>query len=196
VELLIGEDGEVRRTRVVYVQKGAQTTWAGWEGDRLVQFFIEQSALNSHEEKPLLALQQKTPMERIAEDGGSIFDLQVDIAELFFEPPDEQPQELAGFEASKMRANLSFEVSGLSAHQVLSRQSPFRIQILAYFFETAETIVLATRKVQLPIFEPVYSTAIDFNRPDVGRYQLLATVVCPEYEAFGVAVGPVLQVVT
>jgi hypothetical protein len=38
VELLLGQDGGVRRTRVVHVQTGAEQKWAGWDEERLLAF--------------------------------------------------------------------------------------------------------------------------------------------------------------
>jgi hypothetical protein len=36
VELLLDEQGNVRRTRVVHVQTGIERTWAGWDEERLI----------------------------------------------------------------------------------------------------------------------------------------------------------------
>ncbi len=38
VELLLDEHGNVRRTRVVHVQTGAEQRWAGWDQERLLVF--------------------------------------------------------------------------------------------------------------------------------------------------------------
>lgn len=41
VELLVDEHREVRRTRVVHVQTGAEERWAGWDERRLLRFVVE-----------------------------------------------------------------------------------------------------------------------------------------------------------
>lgn len=45
VELLLDEENAVRRTRVMHVQSKAESSWAGWENSRLVNFFQENAAL-------------------------------------------------------------------------------------------------------------------------------------------------------
>jgi hypothetical protein len=40
VELLLAEDGRVRRTRVVHVQTGAEDRWPNWNGPRLLDFVV------------------------------------------------------------------------------------------------------------------------------------------------------------
>jgi hypothetical protein len=38
VECLKDERGQVRRTRVVHIQTGAEERWAGWDDARLLRF--------------------------------------------------------------------------------------------------------------------------------------------------------------
>ena len=40
-----------------------------------------------------------------------------------------------------------------------------------------------------------YRAAVEFTAPEVGRYQLLSTVVISDYNALGVTVGPKLKVI-
>jgi hypothetical protein len=40
VELLVDEQGAVRRTRMVHVQTGTEERWAGWDEERLVRFVV------------------------------------------------------------------------------------------------------------------------------------------------------------
>lgn len=49
VELLLDEENAVRRTRVIHVQNQKESSWAGWEEARLIQFFNESAALNIDE---------------------------------------------------------------------------------------------------------------------------------------------------
>jgi uncharacterized protein (DUF2461 family) len=47
VELLVNERRrEVRRTRVVHVQTGAEERWAGWDEERLLRFFVTHGDLS------------------------------------------------------------------------------------------------------------------------------------------------------
>jgi hypothetical protein len=45
VELLLDDENQVRRTRTTHFQSDADETWAGWEQERLVRFFIDRAAL-------------------------------------------------------------------------------------------------------------------------------------------------------
>ena len=45
LELLLDEENSVRRTKVMHVQSQKEKTWAGWDGDQLLGFFIEQASL-------------------------------------------------------------------------------------------------------------------------------------------------------
>ena len=45
VELLLDEENDVRRTRVMHVQAGDEESWAGWEEARLSAFFVQRAGL-------------------------------------------------------------------------------------------------------------------------------------------------------
>jgi hypothetical protein len=53
VELLLDEENGVRRTRVRHVQDGNEDSWAGWHGSRLIDFFVERTALRLPIEEPV-----------------------------------------------------------------------------------------------------------------------------------------------
>jgi predicted flap endonuclease-1-like 5' DNA nuclease len=53
VELLLDENDEARRTRVVHVQSGDTDTWAGWEAERLVDFLARRTGVRSEVAKPV-----------------------------------------------------------------------------------------------------------------------------------------------
>jgi hypothetical protein len=40
VELLMDEQRQVRRSRVVHVQTGAEEQWPGWDEERLLRFVV------------------------------------------------------------------------------------------------------------------------------------------------------------
>ncbi len=50
LELLLGEDQNVRRTRVFHVQDGTQESWAGWDEERLTAFLAGQAGFALSEE--------------------------------------------------------------------------------------------------------------------------------------------------
>lgn len=47
VELLMDEGNDVRRTRITHVQGGDEEIWAGWEGARLMEFFVQRAGLRA-----------------------------------------------------------------------------------------------------------------------------------------------------
>jgi len=46
VELLLDEDNDVRRTRIVYIQAEKEVTWVGWDQAKLVDFIVENGELD------------------------------------------------------------------------------------------------------------------------------------------------------
>ena len=46
-DLLLDEDSNVRRTSATHVQSGAQETWPGWAGEKLIDFFATQAGMRS-----------------------------------------------------------------------------------------------------------------------------------------------------
>jgi hypothetical protein len=179
VELLLGEESEVRRTRVKHIQEGEQETWAGWEDGRLVSFFVEHSALRGSG-----AAGVSPPAggaQRLAEIDIEVGDLAVDEAE-----------EMDG---SQLRAQIEFHLSGIAAKQVTNERAAYFIHILAYMIATGETIVLTAVQGELQPGTLLYMKSVDFAPPQVGHYQLLATVVLSDYTTVGAAVGPKLRVI-
>lgn len=45
ISLLLDENNQVRRTRVVHVQDGAESAWAGWQEAQLKQFIVQHAGL-------------------------------------------------------------------------------------------------------------------------------------------------------
>ena len=46
VELLLDRENQVRRTRLMHVQTRQETTWAGWDADRMGDFLVQSGTLN------------------------------------------------------------------------------------------------------------------------------------------------------
>ena len=58
VELLLGDERDVRRTRVRHVQGGGEIAWPGWNAARLIDFFTGQAALEVAEAELEIAVEQ------------------------------------------------------------------------------------------------------------------------------------------
>jgi predicted flap endonuclease-1-like 5' DNA nuclease len=67
VELLLDEVNDVRRTRATHIQGGAEDAWAGWQAERLVDFFVRRAAMRSPQAEPALAVFEVEPTSALAE---------------------------------------------------------------------------------------------------------------------------------
>ena len=98
-------------------------------------------------------------------------------------------------DTSRIRAEVGFRISGGRAAQVVSRRPNYYVHILAEVAASDEMAVLAAAHGRLQPGVLTYRAAVEFTPPDVGRYQLLGTVVISDYNAVGVTVGPKLKVI-
>ncbi len=55
LELLLGGENEVRRTRIMHIQGKAEETWAGWEQVRVIDFIISRAELRLPKAEPVQA---------------------------------------------------------------------------------------------------------------------------------------------
>jgi hypothetical protein len=94
-----------------------------------------------------------------------------------------------------MRAQIDFHLAGIATDQITAGQAHYFMHVLAYGLATGETIVLTATQGHLRPGVLDYTTTIEFVTPEVGHYQLLGTVVLPDYDILGVTVGPRLKVV-
>jgi hypothetical protein len=186
VELLLGEESEVRRTRVKHIQEGEQETWAGWEDGRLVSFFVEHAALRQSAPET----SQSEVVAAGVEDDNLLSDLYIDIAEFDVDTIADTPNN-----GDRLRAEIEFQLAGLANKQVADDQATYFTHVLAYMIATGETIVLAAMQSRLQPNTLFYTKTVDFAPPQVGHYQLLVTVVLSDYNSVGAAVGPKLRVV-
>jgi hypothetical protein len=46
IELLVDEEGQSRRTKIMHIDSGREDTWAGWQERRLAEFIIESAGLS------------------------------------------------------------------------------------------------------------------------------------------------------
>jgi hypothetical protein len=98
-------------------------------------------------------------------------------------------------DTSRIRAEVGFRISGGRAAQVVSRRPNYYVHILAEVAASDEMAVLAAAHGRLRPGVLTYRATVEFTPPDVGRYQLLGTVVISDYNAVGVTVGPKLKVI-
>lgn len=174
VELLLGEESEVRRTRVKHVQEGEQGVWAGWEDGRLVSFFVEHAALR--------------PAEQAAAQLAGELEVEVGAIEV---TAIEEP----GGRNTRLQAEIGFQLAGAGARAAAKAGGSYLVHMLAYLIASGDTIVLAAAQGQLAPGRLSYTRAVEFAPPNAGHYQLLGAVVLSEHELAGAAVGPKLRVI-
>ena len=132
------------------------------------------------------------PLEATSADPADDLQLELDDAS-FEEVLDEHGA--TGTGTSRIRAGIGFRVSGTRATQVTSERPNYFVHVLAEIAERDEMAVLAAAHGRLRPGVLAYREALEFTPPEVGRYQLLGTVVISDYNTVGVAVGPKLKVI-
>jgi hypothetical protein len=101
VELLLGEDNAVRRTRAVFIQAEKEDAWAGWDEKRLLGFLAQQAGLQTSAPTSKSA---PTPVEE----------------------PAQQPLKISGNPRLKPA-----RITGRAAHEghILGKDEPFEITL-------------------------------------------------------------------
>ncbi len=69
-------------------------------------------------------------------------------------------------------------------------------RLLACELPGGRTTTLAVERQRLASRQLAYKMTLGFELPDVGRYQLFGPVLLPDGDVAGVAVGPILTVVS
>ena len=122
-------------------------------------------------------------------------DLHLELDDASFEEVVAEEGGAGEADTSRIRAEVGFRISGGRAAQVVSRRPNYYVHILAEVAASDEMAVLAAAHGRLQPGLLTYRAAVEFTPPDVGRYQLLGTVVISDYNAVGVTVGPKLKVI-
>jgi hypothetical protein len=122
-------------------------------------------------------------------------DLQLELDDATFEEVPAAESVTSGADSSRIRAEVGFRISGARAAQVVSRRPSYYVHILAEVAASDEMSVLAAAHGRLEPGVLAYRAAVEFTAPEVGRYQLLSTVVISDYNALGVTAGPKLKVI-
>jgi hypothetical protein len=116
VELLLGDEREVRRTRVRHVQGGAEEAWASWNAPRLLDFFIGQAALEVAESAP-----EPAAPETAAAEARPVPQPTLAVRSLEVVPADGEPGNfLAHGQSFEVRLGLDIEEEAALRNQPLS----------------------------------------------------------------------------
>jgi hypothetical protein len=129
------------------------------------------------------------------EERGTQPGLQLIVGGMSLEPVrDEQEVDELAF-VERFRAQVHFQLSDPTGAHALVDEMPYFVQILAYNLATGRTEVLATEYQCMQAGKSDYTLPAEFATPKVGRYKLLGTVLLPDGDAAGVALGPGLHIV-
>jgi predicted flap endonuclease-1-like 5' DNA nuclease len=67
LELLLDEDNNVRRSRIMHIESGEEDTWDNWQDRRLVEFFVQRAGLNIPRLEPAASdVAAKEPVSPVA----------------------------------------------------------------------------------------------------------------------------------
>ncbi len=155
VELLLDENDEARRTRVVHIQSGDMDTWAGWEAEQLIDFLARHTAARSRLAKPVpLAVAPKPiqqapaspepvqPVEAVAESVPQVVPTAARPAPLVIATPEPVPEVIAATKSAPSPSTLSglagvLRLRGLEViptnmnepQSTLSREQAFEVRL-------------------------------------------------------------------
>ena len=200
------------QTRAYHEEADGRATWPGMADDALMEWMRSRAGLpaKASVREPIaatplaeppavvpteaLALQspaELAPPASIAELPG---DLRValddmELEEILIEQQVGEPEP-----ARRLRAQIAIHLAGAGAHLAAADQSPYAVQVLSYELASGNITILASDQQELRPELLDYTTAIDFDVPQVGNYQLLGTVLLPNEQAAAVTLGPLLTV--
>jgi hypothetical protein len=188
-------DGQpIWQTRAYHEEADGRTIWPGIAGAALMTWMRERADL------PPEIQASNTPIEPVGappvdrqveaptvDDHGT---LQLTIDQLSLEAALAEQQVGSAPIEPRLDARISFHLSGVPANK-----SSCLIQILAHDLSQNHVAILALegRQLQPELIE--YSTALSFEPPPVGEYQIMALVLLPEQAISATELGPVLTVV-
>ena len=195
----VDSDGQpIWQTRAYHEEADGRTVWPGIAGESLMTWMRERADLpaESHAPSPPAAPEQQPPADRPveapADDHGM---LQLTIDQLSLEAALAEQQVGGAPMEPRLDARISFHLSGVPAYLATVNESSCLIQILAHDLAQNHVVILALEWQQLQPELSEYSTALSFEPPPVGEYQIMALVLLPEQAVSATELGPVLTVV-
>jgi hypothetical protein len=196
----VDSDGRpIWQTRAYHEEADGRTVWPGIAGEPLMTWMRERADLpaESHTPSPPAALaeqqpQADRPVEAPADDHGM---LQLTIDQLSLEAALAEQQVGGAPIEPRLDVRIRFHLSGVRAYLATANESSYLIQILAHNLAQNHVAILALEGQQLQPELSEYSTALSFEPPPVGEYQIMALVLLPEQAVSATELGPVLTVV-
>jgi hypothetical protein len=201
VELLLDHLSRVYRTRVVHLQDGDESGWAGWDQARMIDFLSRHATLDSAATTADAAVAPASEYAELPEppQGRSAIATQeglwLEIGEIRLgeTTPTVQPGEAA--DTTRAHALLDFRLNGARAAEAHAETLPFTAALLAYPLAGEQVLILATRRDQLSSNHSDHELSFEFELPEQGRYQLVGTIVFADAGVVGSVLGPVLRII-
>ena len=192
VRFLLNESNEVRYTEVKHVESEDKQTWAGWDEQSLVKFFAEHADL------------KLPPVHMVISDkaqGAAVLEmpermpLAITVTDVGLDEAKAQPLNGKVLFGQRLCTHITFDLTGDDVQAVTATESAFIVQALAREQVTGQTHMLGTADGHLCADTLMYSTAVEFDLPPVGRYQVFGAVLLPQEQISGVRQGAAFKVV-
>ncbi|HEX5688931.1 MAG TPA: hypothetical protein VFX76_02965 [Roseiflexaceae bacterium] len=195
VELLLDPSSRVRRTRVAHLQDGDESGWAGWDHARMIDFFAKHATLESAARIAEAAEARVTVPPHAHSALATNDGLWLEIGEIRLgeAPQASYPGKATG--TTRAQAQLVFRLNGARAAQAHAETLPFAASLLAYPLAGKQMLILDSWREQLSSSYIEQELSFEFDLPQKGRYQLVATIVIADAGVVGSALGPVLRII-
>jgi hypothetical protein len=179
------------QTRAYHEESDQRIVLPDISGDALARWMRQQADL------PVAALDERPPAVEAAEPPAEApaAELRLTIQELLLDEVLEAEQAGGPDAAKRLRAQISFQLSGAAAYLATANRSHYDMQILASARSTGQTMILASGRHQLTPESLAYTPTIEFELPPLGHYQLIGTILLPDDATVASAIGPALTVV-
>jgi hypothetical protein len=204
------------QTRAYHEEADGRATWPGMADDALMEWMRSRAGLpaSASAPGPIAA----TPLAERAEEPPAAAPAEALALQSpagppppasIAEPPDDLRLALDDMEleeiaieqqvgepepARRLRAQIAIHLAGAGAHLAAADRSRYAVQVLSYELASGDVAILASDQQQLRPELLDYATAVDFDVPQVGNYQLLGTVLLPSEQAAAITLGPLLTV--
>jgi hypothetical protein len=183
---------DIWQTRVYHEESDERSTWPGAAGKQIVDWMREKAGLSDDEPT-------RGALDDIMGDlttTGKPTDIQVEISSIQIDEVMAEQEVSGPLKTKRLRIQMDFQLSSMATYLVITKQLRYAVHLLAYDLINGQTTTLTSERQEL-FPEPTggYTSSVEFEMPEVGQYQLMATIMLPDHDAAGVLLGPVLTVV-
>ncbi|MFN8474942.1 MAG: hypothetical protein U0822_22330 [Anaerolineae bacterium] len=200
VELLLDDNDNVRRTRLVHSQSGEDVSWAGWDERHLIGAIAENAGTKTlAPEHDTGSLRPNLPSPlveagppRVDTEGIAQLEMEMGAPRIGF--VSNNGSQAAGHPEPAMYAELDFSLRADGLYLANTSRVPCIVHFLAFDTAHQAVTVLASSQQLLDLMATNYTNEAQFELPNPGTYQIVAAVIVRDAEVVGVSLGPLLEV--